>query len=434
MSNVIEISRLRKSNVNSHTRSHGQGSIKKVSGSKNLYFDFYYYGTRVRKSSGFPDSTEGWTMAEQAMDQIIDEIQRGVFNFAKRFPFGSDKEKQFFSELEGRDYSAPPHDVTFGEYYSKWKEQVWGTFTESKKRDYESRINYHLIPFFGTVSFSQITKVKMKEFVAHLSSPTNRNKKPLKRSTIENVLIPLREIYYDAVDEYGWDLPDPFSRLGRVIPKGQPEPVQIFTFEEWIQILGELYWPYVPSAEFSVMTGLRPSELAGLRESVVTDSKVINVQNSIVRKREKATLKTPGSERDFEVWPRLQAVIDEQIEVKRRLRKDSLYLFINSDGNPFNIDLFREYAWKSALKRTKVPYRKPYTMRHTFAAWMLLFKHPAEVARLMGHSSKKMVYEVYGKFVKGLEKEREEIKAYLGLEDGCSAREEQRQSWGQFLA
>jgi integrase len=86
---------------------------------------------------------------------------------------------------------------------------------------------------------------------------------------------------------------------------------------------------------------------------------------------------------------------------------------------PPDVHNFRDYPWTSALKRAKVPYRKPYTMRHTFAAWMLLVgKHPGEVARLMGHSSKQMVYEVYGKFVEGLDREKKEIEQYLGIRDG----------------
>jgi integrase len=45
---------------------------------------------------------------------------------------------------------------------------------------------------------------------------------------------------------------------------------------------------------------------------------------------------------------------------------------------------------------------------------LLIGKPPLEVVALMGHSSKKMVYEVYGRFVRGLGNEREQIKAYLG--------------------
>ena len=154
-------------------------------------------------------------------------------------------------------------------------------------------------------------------------------------------------------------------------------------------------------------------------EKIDIQEELIQVQNSIVRGREKDELKTTGSRRPIPITPRIREVIDEQIEVKRKLGQDSRYLFINSIGNPFNIDHFRDNPWKSALKRAKVPYRKPYTMRHTFAAWMLLVRvSPGEVARLMGHSSKQMVYDVYGKFVEGLAREKEDIEAYLGIRNG----------------
>jgi len=140
------------------------------------------------------------------------------------------------------------------------------------------------------------------------------------------------------------------------------------------------------------------------------------VRNSIVRKREKEELKTDASQREIDVSPGLDELITQQKEVKNRQGIESPYLFTTSEGNPFDIDLFRKNSWTSALKRAGVSYRKPYTMRHTFAAWMLLVgKPPLEVVALMGHSSKKMVYETYGKFVKGLEIEKEEIKAYMGI-------------------
>jgi integrase len=40
--------------------------------------------------------------------------------------------------------------------------------------------------------------------------------------------------------------------------------------------------------------------------------------------------------------------------------------------------------------------------------------HPERLARLMGHGSKQMVYEIYGKYVEGLEIDRGLIRAYLG--------------------
>jgi len=415
MSNVIEINRVKYVKDDSFKRDHGQGAVRKLKSSKYLHFDFYYYGVRVRLSSGYLNTAEGLEEAQKALDQITQEIQQGAFNFAKRFPFASDEKKKYFSHLEGRDYSPSARDVTVGEYYPKWRKRVWDTFTESKQRDDETRLNYHILPFFGELPFSQITRVKMKEFVGHLISPKVSGRKPQSPQSIRNILIPLREVYYDAVDECGWELPDPFLRLGKSIPKGKKEDVEVFTLAEWMRILEELFWFYRPAAEFSVMTGLRPSELAGLRETDIRDG-IIDVRNSIVRKREKEELKTDASQREIDVSPRLHDLIVQQREVKKKQGIESPYLFTTSEGNPFDIDLFRKNSWTSALKRAGVPYRKPYTMRHTFAAWMLLIgKPPLEVVALMGHSSKKMVYETYGKFVKGLEKEKEEIRAYLGI-------------------
>jgi integrase len=40
--------------------------------------------------------------------------------------------------------------------------------------------------------------------------------------------------------------------------------------------------------------------------------------------------------------------------------------------------------------------------------------HPERLVRLMGHSTKKMVYETYGKYVEGLESDGELIRGYFG--------------------
>ena len=57
----------------------------------------------------------------------------------------------------------------------------------------------------------------------------------------------------------------------------------------------------------------------------------------------------------------------------------------------------------------------PYTMRHTFAAWALTLRmDPNKLVNLMGHGSKKMIYEVYGNYVEGLETDAGKILKYFG--------------------
>ena len=53
--------------------------------------------------------------------------------------------------------------------------------------------------------------------------------------------------------------------------------------------------------------------------------------------------------------------------------------------------------------------------KESFAAWSLTISiDPNRLVRLMGHGSKKMVYEVYGDYVEGLENDRYQILNYFG--------------------
>jgi len=40
--------------------------------------------------------------------------------------------------------------------------------------------------------------------------------------------------------------------------------------------------------------------------------------------------------------------------------------------------------------------------------------NPLKLERLMGHGSKSMIYDVYGKYVEGLERDRDRILDYFG--------------------
>ncbi len=76
---------------------------------------------------------------------------------------------------------------------------------------------------------------------------------------------------------------------------------------------------------------------------------------------------------------------------------------------------FQRQVWVRALKNAGVKYRKPYTTRHSFAAWALAIRSDQNrLVNLMGHASKQMIYEVYGRYVEGLEHDRLKILAYFG--------------------
>ena len=136
----------------------------------------------------------------------------------------------------------------------------------------------------------------------------------------------------------------------------------------------------------------------------------ILIRNSIVRKVEKQKLKTKYRERRLPITDSLR----ERLEIVLARAKGE-YVFTTRSGRTFDVDSFRKNAWTTALRRAGVGYRVPYTTRHTFAAWALTIgMNPNKLAKRMGHGSKKMVYEVYGNYVEGLEKDAGKILEYFG--------------------
>ncbi len=237
-----------------------KGSV--YSRNEKLWVDFRYLGKRVREPSGLTDTAKNKTLVRKQLNLVTVEIENGTLEFAKRFPHS--KKKDFFTELEGKSIRKDPTNVLFGEYVTKWLEAMQPGMSSSQIRDYASALNYHLLPFFSELPFSEFTTVLMKKFVASMKSKKNRYGKPISAKRIQNVMIPLRIIVKDAFDEYGWvDLADPFSRLK--LPRPKKFRVQPFSFEEWdvfIQCIPKWYKPYF---EFAEHTGLRPSEQVALK-------------------------------------------------------------------------------------------------------------------------------------------------------------------------
>ncbi len=74
-----------------------------------------------------------------------------------------------------------------------------------------------------------------------------------------------------------------------------------------------------------------------------------------------------------------------------------------------------ESLWDKALKAAGLSPRVPYAARHTLVQWGLLVGvTKTRLVDLMGHSTKKMVDEVYGSYRHGLVDEKEKILNYLG--------------------
>ena len=93
----------------------------------------------------------------------------------------------------------------------------------------------------------------------------------------------------------------------------------------------------------------------------------------------------------------------------------SEFVLTMKNGATFNYDSFRKMVWDKALILANLPPKVPYASRHTFVQWALMIGvAKTRLVDLMGHSTKKMIDEVYGQYRQGLVEEREKILDYLG--------------------
>lgn len=406
----------------------GEGHIVNKTGSRRLYFDFTYFGERVEISTGMLDTPENRKKAILRLMGFREKIDNGTFKFNEAFPRASPRLKALFSAKEGTVVTAIPQHVKFSEFIPLWYEDVWSLFeSDNKKHDYRQVIDGWILPFFKDRSFYDVNSSVIGEFIRSMvvRKKGKNEGKPLRRGSIRNILIPLQTVWDNACDKYRWDLPSPFTKVKAQMPQEDPEDDApyvedafntvvgdraVLRFDEFMQYLNHMDPWYQPIAELWVMTGMIPSELAGVTTYHLHGG-YLYVRRAISRGIEKRTLKTKYRRRRIKITGSIQRVID----VLLARIGDGKKLVTLKGGKPLTAASFHN-AWVKAETKANLPHhRVPYCLRHTFAAWALTIGiDKNRLVSLMGHGSKQMVYDVYGNYVEGLENDRYKILAYVG--------------------
>jgi integrase len=377
-----------------------------------FYVLFYHCSRRIEKSTGLNDTPRNRVKVRTWLDRIIERKNAGTLTFAEAFPGAPEKEKASFAKLEGRNYSPSPKDISIGDYIKKWSSEVVPLYDSHIKRgDYLAILSCWIRPYFAEKCFHDLTKLEMQKFVSTFALKIGKNKgKRLSRARAANIITVLRALYEDAIDEYHWEnVPDPFRKINKFLPNTPPQVREIFRFDEWLQIVQSVHPWYKPMIEFMMLTGCIHSEISGLHRTDIRFDHIM-VHQSIVRKVESSTLKTRYRIRKIPVTQRIRTILDEVLA-----RTNSIYVFAEPDSSPYLREGFVEDFWTPAIRTAGVFYRPPYSIRHSFAAWSLLVGiDPLRLVRLMGHGSKQMVFEVYGNYIDGLEKDYWDIINYFG--------------------
>ncbi len=147
-------------------------------------------------------------------------------------------------------------------------------------------------------------------------------------------------------------------------------------------------------------TGMRTGEILALKITEVDlANKIININSTRSRHGEGST-KTKKSKRAIPILDNLIPYIEQIFYYNRYYSTD--YMLVTQYVKPYrDTYVFSHNFWKPMLKELGYKYRRLYDMRHTYATNML-YKNlvtPVQLSQLLGHSSSKMIYEVYVQYL-----------------------------------
>ena len=150
--------------------------------------------------------------------------------------------------------------------------------------------------------------------------------------------------------------------------------------------------------------GLRPSEAIGLRWCHVDlVRKQVTIKESLSRSedgrssgrsRQRKGTKT-GNARKLPLNERLVQMFAGRKSV---IAQPDDLVFTTPTGKPIDDRMFCRRYWRRICEAAGIPYRPPYAARHTFISHGIEYKRwsPQQAASMAGHSSTRMVSEVYG--------------------------------------
>jgi integrase len=348
--------------------------------------------------------------AQRLAEEINTKIRAGAFVPVEYFP-------------DTRDTAAP---LTVGDQLGAWLAAQ--RVEHSTKAGYGSALRFWKAAQYDTKDAGAklgelpLRSLKLSHILTAVASrPT------LSGKTINNYLSVLRPALALAVEDKilaenpAEKVPDAAHQ------KPPPDPFSKGEAERIIADMARHYpEPVVNLVEFWVFTGLRTSELVGLRwGNVDLASGTVMVVEGIVRRQAKDKTKT-GQARHVRLNPRALAALQRQ-RAHTQMAGDLVFLRpVHGRRGPAptspawaNENAFATY-WRPTLRRLGIRYRRPYCCRHTYATMMLMAgARPAWCAKQMGHSVR-VFHEDYAKWIDGQRDDAEMalVEAFIGNQNG----------------
>lgn len=344
---------------------------------------FSYRGREFREILRMEPTKANLAYAERLRGEIINQLERGTFDYRKAFPSG--KNAAAFGQPTGAETVGGRLD----EYIAQCELATErGNMSPSTLRNYSSIVRNVLQPYFGKIKVEDLNVGHIRDWV---------EERGVTQKTIRNWIRPLRAAMDDAVaDRAILQSPVRDFRLRRASDlltkksEFEPDPFLPQEVEQILQHAG----PHRPLFQFAFATGLRTSELMAIQwADIDMKARTANVDKAMIEK----TIKAPKTRSGV----RVVDLSDAAIDALKRIPHQVGILFPNPNTKKaYARENTIRKAWVVILKKAGVKYRNPYQTRHTFASTLLSSgANPWYVAQQMGHKTVEMVFRHYGRWL-----------------------------------
>ncbi len=301
-------------------------------------------------------------------------------------------------------------DPTIGEMLDRWYKDYKPTFSPSFAEVAKLNIDRHLIPHFGTIRLTELEERHLLQFIGEKAA-TGEGVRPLRASTILNILSILRRILSLAIEEGNLDR-NPCRNLGRLLNKVKRQQsdevsrVDSWSREEVSALLktAKREEPrFYPFLAFLVHTGCRKGEARALKWADVDwHTSRILIRRSV--SRDQLSPPKSGKSRSVVLSPALAEILRELLKERRRgcLRRGWAeipeWVFCSETGGILDgRNLIR--TWHRVRRKAQKEGVRPLRLhdaRHTFASLaMAAGKSVRWVASQLGHSNPELTLRVY---------------------------------------
>ncbi|MEN8722558.1 MAG: DUF3596 domain-containing protein [Alphaproteobacteria bacterium] len=359
-----------------------------------LHVDFRYKKQRCREATGLTDTPQHRRRLQTILKRLEAEMVLGTFDYGKYFPNSPRAEE--FRKLDQRAAAMRADVPLFSAFAEEWRAEKKVEWRQSYIDTMDINFDLYLLPQFGKLPVNAIKKADLLKFRAAIASTNPVTGKTLSPARVNHIMVPLRMVLTEAADRY--EFVNPYRNIKPLKePRVEVEP---FTLPEVKQIIDTVRPDYKNYYTVRFFTGLRSSEIDGLPwKNVDFERREVLVHQAYVQGKIVPT-KTDGS---FRAVQMNQLVFDALQDQKKATGELSDFVFCTRNGLPLQNRNVTQRVWYPLLRHLGLRERRPYQTRHTAATlWLAAGEAPEWIAKQMGHTTTKMLFNVYSRYVPNL--------------------------------